>query len=762
MERDREFPDPLSIAGKKFPRVDAFEKATGLGQYTGDIRLSNMLHGALLRSPYAHARINSIETNDAEGIPGVKAVITYKNTIRKPFNSAAVEAVFLPPNKPIEDQHIFDQTVRFIGEPVAAVAAVTHRVAKEALKAIRVSYELLPSVFDPQEAMAPGAAIVHEANKNNLLVHVSNSSGNMAEALGTSDEVVENTYGTSRQKHCQMEPNICIAGFEGSGTLTVWSPTQMPHLVRGMLAKLFNFPVDKVRVISPLIGGAFGNRLGMVAEPYAVALAMKTGGTVRIEYDREEDFYGSESRHPSVIHVKLGGKREGNLHFVQMEATTNTGAYATHGRGVIGVLGNKLPGPYKCSNIKYDGYSVYSNSPTSGAFRGYGGPQANFAVESQIDELCDKLRIDPMEFRMKNLKEIGEVFRGGPIKSCGIAECILRGAERIGWKEKRRWKVDRTHSKLKGVGMACAIWVSGTQPNMLEATTSVLKINEDGTVNLLMGCTDPGTGSKTTISQICAEELGVRFEDVHVTYGDTNVTPFDVGSHASRTCFVSGGAVLRAAADAKTQVLEAAAKLLEANVADLLIKDRVIHVKGNPERNILIREVAQDAYYRGQQFIGRASYSPRINPPSFAAQFAEVEVDQETGEVKVISFVAAQDCGRTINPNIVRGIVLGGIVQGMGFALTEEFRIDETGKPLNPNFTDYKLLTALDVPEIEIIFIETIEPSGPFGAKGVGEIAILPTAPAIANAIYHATGVRIRELPMTPERVFYALKPKSQ
>lgn len=752
-----------TIVGREFPRVDAFEKATGLGKYTGDIYLPNMLHGVLLRSPHAHAKVTSIETEGAERFPGVKAVLTYRDIPRKPFNAAAHENVLaFPPAKPIEDQYIFDQKVRFVGDPVAAVGAVSRKVAQEAVEAIKVTYEVLPALFDPREAMASGAPTIHEGYENNVLLHVSRESGEVEEAFCDSDEVVENLYVTSRQKHCQMEPNVCLAKFEGTLNLTVWSPTQMPHLVRGMIAKLFDLPINRVRVISPLIGGGFGNRLGMVVEPYAVALAMKTGRAVRIEYDRDEDFYGSESRHPSTLRVKMGGKREGLLHSVQVVAVTNTGAYATHGSGVTGVLGNTVPGPYRCDNVRYDGYCVYTNTPISGAFRGYGGPQAMFAIESQIDELCERLGIDPLEFRLKNLKGVGDLFKGNPIASCGLAECIMRGAERISWKKKRRSRVNRTRSKPRGVGMACCMWVSGAQPGKLDATTSVLKANEDGTFHLLMGSTDAGTGSKTTLTQICAEELGVRFEDVHVVYGDTEVTPFDVGSHASRTCYVSGGAVLRAATDAKQQILEEAAQYLETNALDLLIRDRVIYVKGSPERNMSIGEVARAAHYRGKQFIGKACYSPRLNPPSFGAQFAEVEVDQETGEVQVLSFVAAQDCGKAINPNIVKDHILGGIHQGIGFALTEELHLGELGESVNTNFADYKILTALDMPPIEFILVETIEPSGPFGAKGLGESSMIPAAPAIANAIYHATGVRIRHLPMTPERVFFALKEGTQ
>jgi xanthine dehydrogenase molybdenum-binding subunit len=363
---------------------------------------------------------------------------------------------------------------------------------------------------------------------------------------------------------------------------------------------------------------------------------------------------------------------------------------------------------------------------------------------------------------MKNLTGVGTLYRGTPITSCGLAECILRGSEWIGWKEKWPRKGGRTGSKSRGVGMACSQWVSGSQPTKLDATTSILKVNEDGTVNLLMGCTDAGTGSKTTLSQIAAQELGIKFEDIYITYGDTNVTPFDVGSHASRTCYVAGGAVQRAAADVKEQILKEAAQFLGSNVTDLFIKDRLIYVKGNPERNIPIGEVARAAYYHGKQFIGKVSYSPQVSPPSFGAQFAEVGVDQETGKVEIVSFVATYDCGRAINPEIVRGQITGGIQQGIGFALIEEFCLDESGRPLNPNFTDYKVFTALDMPKIEVILVETNEPSGPFGAKSVGESAMVPTAPAIANAIRHATGVRMKELPITSERLLKALSDEAK
>ncbi len=747
-----------SVVGENVPRVDAFEKATGAGQYTGDIRLSNMFHGFLLRSPYAHAKVVFIETEVAASIPGVKAIVTYRDVTRKPYNSAAHDNVLaFPPARPIEDQYIFDQKVRFVGDPVAGVIAVSHKIAREAAEAIQVRYEVLPAVVDSKKAVVPGAPLIHGGVKDNILVHVSRNVGNVEEGFRTSDEVLENTYFTSRQKHCQMEPNVCVARFEGSGTLTVWSPTQMPHLVRGMLGKLFDLPMHKVRVISPLIGGGFGNRLGMVVEPYAAAMAIKIGGTVKIEYDRKEDFYGSETRHPCNISVKMGGSFKGELKSIQVDSIVNTGAYATHGTGVTAVLSYTIPGPYQCQNIKVNSDCVYTNNPVSGAFRGYGGVQSIFAIESQIDELCEKLAIDPLEFRMKNLTGIGALYRGYPITSCGLAECIIRGSERICWKEKRSQKEDGTQAKSRGVGMACSQWVSGSQPTRLDATTGILKVNEDGTAHLLMGCSDAGTGSKTTLAQIAAQELGVRFEDIYVTYGDTDVTPFDVGSHASRTCYVAGGAVQRVTADVKAQILEEAAQLLETDAANLLIKDRLIYMKENPELHILIGEVTRAAYYKGKQFVSKVSYSPKISPPSFGAQFAEVEVDEETGKVEVVSFVAAYDCGKPINPQIVRGQIMGGIQQGIGFGLTEEFLVDESGKPLNPNFTDYKVPTAVDMPNIEVILVETDETSGPFGAKSVGESAMVSTAPAIANAIRHATGVRMREIPITPERLFKAL-----
>lgn len=760
MDRDRPKPaDPFIAVGKRVPRVDAWDKATGLGQYTGDLYFRNLLHAVLLRSPHAHARIVAIYTEEAEGLPGVKAVLTHRNTPRRPYNAAAHENVLaFPPAKPVEDQYLFDRQVRFVGDPVAAVAAVSWDAAREAARAIRVEYEVLPAVFDPPEALAPGAPLVHEGLKSNLLARLSRSTGEPEEAFARSDAVAESTYSTSRQKHCQMEPNVCLARYEANGRLTVWSPTQMPHLVRGLLARLFDLPLHRVRIISPYIGGGFGNRLGMVAEPYAVALALETKGTVRIEYDREEDFSGSETRHPSTIRLRLGGSREGILHAVQAEIFTNTGAYATHGSGVMGVLGNTIPGPYRCPNVQLEGYCVYTNSPVAGAFRGYGGVQAMFAVESQIDELCAKLDMDPLDFRMKNLKQRGDLFKGNPIASCGLADCIQRGAERIGWREKRRRAADPRGSKAGGVGMACSMWVSGAQPAKLDASSSLLKVNEDGTAHLLMGCADAGTGSKTALAQIAAEELGVRFEDLQVTFGDTDVTPFDVGAHASRTCYVAGGAVRLAAAEVKKQILEESAQLLEANPADLIIRDRFIRVQGSPDRQISIGEVARAFHYRGRQFIGKASHSPTLNPPSFAAQFAEVEVDRETGEVRVVHFVVAQDSGRPIHPGIVRGHILGGIQQGLGFALTEDFRLDPAGRPANPNFADYKLFTARDMPSIEVILVETEEPSGPFGAKGLGEAAMIPTAPAVANAIYHATGVRMTALPMTRERVFDALQ----
>ena len=749
-----------SIIGRSLPRVDALEKATGAARYAGDLKLPGMLYARLLRSPHAHARVTRLDPSRALALPGVIAVIGASDVPRKAFNSAAISIVTPPPYEVVKDQYILDEWVRYVGDPVAAVAAVSPEAAEAARALIEVDYEALPAVLDPEEAMRPGAPLVHGGTENNVVSHIGMKMGSLDQGFAEADLVIEETYTTSRQKQCQLELNVSVASFGEDGRLSLWTTCAMPHLARLMIADIFDLPAEMVRVLTLNIGGGFGNRLGLVAEPVAVALAQRTGRPVMVEIPRKEDFYGTESRHPCVIKMKGGARKDGTVTALQATAIVNTGAYATHGHDVMGILGGTMRRLYSCPNFVFDGYAVYTNTPVAGAYRGYGGPQALFAVECHLDMLARGLGLDPLEFKLKNAVQPGtkDPASRRPLTSHSLEECLRRGASAIGWEASKR--PPQTGTRRRGMGMACFIWVSGTggsrrTPDVSEA---VLDFDEAGRIRLCTGISDPGTGAKTALLQIAAEELGQTLDDMVLVYGDTDATPFDIGSHASRTLYVGGGAALAGARALRERILAQAAEMLEASPGDLVLLPGKVQVLGSPSRGVSLARLAEAARDSGKPLEARVRHDPS-NAPPFGAQFAEVEVDLETGDVRVLRMVAAHDVGKAINPSIVEGQVEGALHHGLGYALTEGLQMDPiTGRTLNPDFADYHLATAVDMPPIEAILVEVPDETGPFGAKGVGENGMLPTAAAVANAIYDAIGIRFRDLPITGEKVREATK----
>lgn len=752
----------LKVVGQRVAKSDAPEKVTGTARYSADMRLPGMLFGRLLRSPHAHARITKIDTTKAEALPGVEAVLHFGNTPRRcvpisPFQATAPETQ-LPP-----DQLLFDDTVRYAGQAVAAVAAIDQETADRAVELIEVEYELLPVVTDPIKALEPDAPIVNStpASKGNLKAHLEFKVGDVEAGFAEADIIVEGRFRTPKQKHAQMEPWACLAAFDAAGRLTVWSPNQSPHPVRKLIADLFGLPISKVRMITPPIGGGFGGRMGLVGEKWAVALAEATRRPVKIVYSRSEDFVEFESRNPMIVELKIGARQDGSLTAIQAKTWTNAGAYTTQSTGITAVHGLTLLRTYRVEHRSFDGYIVYTNTPVSGAYRGYGGPQAAFALEQLIDELAERLGRDPLEYRKQIAAQKGDLdfLTQLPIATCALPEALDAGAAAIGWQEKRGRR-RQEGPWVYGVGAASCMWVSGTGcmgPGLEEGSGARVRLSLDGTVDVVAGATDLGTGIGTTLAQIAAEALGIAPENVRVVLGDTDVTPYDVGAHASRTLFNSGNALIAASDSLREQILNVAADMLEASPADLELADGHVGVRGVPDRRVSLADVANTAFKKSMELTA-GGYSPQTNAPPYAAHFAEVAVNVETGQVRLINYVAAHDIGRAINPTIVEGQVEGGVFHGIGFALSEDFLIDEnTGSPLNATFMDYKVLTANDIPYIKTILLEDPDPSGPFGAKGVGEVGLLPVAAAIANAIYDATGVRVRHAPMTPEHVLRAL-----
>jgi len=732
--------EKMTFVGKPVPKVDAVQLATGKAEYGDDIKLAGALHVKLLVSPVAHAMIKKIDTSKAEALPGVEGVVTYRDSPRVTFNPGFYYS--LP-----KDRYVFDKKVRFVGEPVAAVAAVDKDTAEEALKLIEVEYEELPVVLDPEEALKPDAPKIH--SDTNLTAKITREWGNVEKGFKESDYVFEGKYTTARQVHAPIEPHACAASFE-SGKLTIWTNSQIPFHVRSVLSEVFSMPQHKIRVINTFVGGGFGGKDEVPIEPMVALLAMKVGKTVRLALTREEVFYATTTRHPSIIWLKTGVKKDGTLVARQVKAILNTGAYASHGPTVAGAMSTRELGLFKAPNVKFEADVVYTNSPIAGAFRGYGNPQQSFAVESQLDEIAEKLGIDRIEIRCKNTIRKGDVNpgTGAKIESCGLEECMRDAADRIGWRQKSR---DIANGKLKnrGLGIACLMHNSGGHPYINEYSAVVVQINEDGSVQVMTGATDIGQGITTTITQIVAEELGVDMKSITVSRPDTEVVPMDRGTYASGLLYISGEAARKAAVDARKQLLKKAAKVMKAKVGDLEIAKGSIWSRKRPQVKKTIHEIIGEV-----AVVGKSAHTPPSNAPSFGAQCVELEVDPESSTFKILRITYAADVGRAINPLIVEGQIEGGAVMGMGFALTENLVLDGKGKTINKNFTDYKLLHASDLPKIEPIIVESLEPTGPFAAKGVGEPSLVPVAPAIANAIYQAVGARIIDLPITHDRLF--------
>lgn len=756
----------MSIVGKNVRKLDAIEKAMGAATFTTDISLPGMLYGKVLRSPYPHARIVKIDTSKAEQYPGVEAVVCYKNTPRVLFNTAATSTFTIPPIKPVEDQYIFDSVVRYVGDEVAAVAAVSEKVAEEALELIKVEYEELPTVYDPLEAMKPDAPDLHgpcKEGKNIPGEKIHMEMGDIEKGFKEADHVFEHTFKVPVVKQAQMETQAAVAQVGVDGKVTVWSTTQTPHPTQRILATIFDLPYSKVRVLNPpYIGGGFGVRIGLSAkaEPIAMALAMESGKPVKVVYTREEDFIASDTRHAGYITVKTGVNNDGTFVSRKLTAVLNGGAYCSWSAEIPGVLGSMGLSTYYCPNQWFDGHSVYTNTTPSGAMRGFGNPQAMFPIECHVDIIAHELGIDPLEIRLKNRMKVGQPWvLPYACQSSGMEECIKKGAAAIGWEQ--RGKFDNSGTKKRGIGMGIGSHVSNAWPFCGDYSNAYVTVHQDGSILVASGVPDMGTGTITTLAMMAAETLGVSLDKVSMTIADTQTTPFEIGSHASRTCYASGSAVTAAAQDAKKQILNYAADMLKVKVEDLTIKDDTIICASDASKNISLKDVAVEAHLHGHQFIGVGKIIPE-NAPPWEAHFAEVEVDTETGQVKVIKLVAAHDVGRAIHPQIVEGQMEGGLVQGLGYALSEEIRYNAAGKQLNDSFSKYMLPTAADIPEMESIIVEAPDPTHPYGVKGVGETGLVPTAGAIANAIYEAIGIRFFEIPITEEKVYKALKEKEK
>lgn len=762
--------DRFKVVNKSPRRVDALKLALGKGTFTDDDVPAGMLHVKMLWSPHAHARIVSIDTSEAEKMPGVQCILHCNNVNRIPHTTAGQG---FPEPSPW-DALCFDDKVRFVGDRVCAVAAETEADALRAIAAIKVEYEVLPAILTVEDAVAPGAVQIHEHPEPtgiskpelNLACTLGANVGDVDAGFAASDLVIERTYRIGYAQQCPIEPHIAITWLDEDNRLTVRVATQVPFHSRRILAQVLEIPVARIRVIKPRIGGGFGVKQEVLVEDIPALVTLRTGRPARWCLTRPEELVSARTRHPSKLTMKAGVMKDGTLQALSMEVLGNSGAYGAHALTVVSCTGGKALPLYKAPNYRFDARVAYTNLPVGGAFRGYGAPQGFYAVEVLMDEIAHELGIDPIALREKNMigsgddnplaVALGEGGEGFPqrIRSCGLPECITIGREAIGWE--RRGSFDKTGTKRRGIGMVALMQGSGIPG--VDMASAFLKLNDDGSLNLLVGATDIGTGSDTILSQIAAEELGVQLEDIIIYSADTDLTPFDTGAYASSTTYISGQSVKKAAAGVKRQIIAAAADIWKCEADGLVAAGKAVR---HPDGRVLsYGDICRSTLYHHNQhqIMDHASHLSYECPPPFSAHFCEVEVDVETGEIKVLNYVAAVDCGVAIHPTAAEGQTEGGVQMGLGYALTERYCFDDKGVMQNASFADYKMFSSLDMPELKAVLVPTFEPTGPFGAKSVSEIPINGPAPLLSNAIFDAIGVRFREAPITPEMIWRALQ----
>ncbi len=751
--------EKFSVVGKRVQRVEGFDKVTGDSKFIADIHLPGMLTGRILRSPYPHARIRAIDTSKAEKLRGVRAVVTAEDTLKRPWGAFFADQYILSVGK-----------TRYVGEEVAAVAAIDPDIAEEALDLIEVDWEPLAGVFDAEEAMLDGAPLVHDDKPNNIAMHLDLERGNIAQAFADSDIIVEDTFTSMPQWHCSIETIGSVVEYAPNGKYTIYMNTQTLFNARYRIATALGVPETDVRIIQSAVGGGFGGKSCDDNNALVCAvLARKAGKPVRVINTREEEFLaGCRPRVFMKINVKLGFKKDGRIRAKELKVIADNGAYSAKAPAITGVAAMRHDTCYKYSDVKLEAKLIYTNKIPTGAFRGFGNPSAEWAVEQAIDLGAHALGIDPLEIARINAAETGYVSpHGNRVTSCELKQCLDMAERMIDWQAKRAAKAPNT-----GLGLACTVHVSGKRHfGDYDGSSATIKINEDGKALILSGEGECGQGVHTAMCQIAAEELGVPVEDVEISRADTDLTTFCLGAFASRLTYVSGNAVKNAATNVKQQLFAQAAEMLEANAADLISRDGRIFVKGAEGKSVTVADVARARLFRhdGAPIVGSGSFdadsvlpdSTRFGNESgaynYGVQAAQVHVDPQTGEVKVLQMVVASDCGTVIYPIGAEGQVEGGLAQGIGYALTEGLQFDE-GRPLNPNFSDYRIPSMRDMPPLQHAFADSYEPTGPFGAKGLGELNMDPTAAVINNAIFDAVGVRVKTLPITPEKILRALK----
>jgi putative selenate reductase molybdopterin-binding subunit len=762
------------VIGRAERKVDALKLVTGKPAFSDDLVLPGMLHARLLTSPHAHALIRAIDVTEARALPGVHAVLTYRDVPRVPYTSAGLDW----PEPGPHDQYSLDHIVRFVGDRVAAVAAETPEIAEQALKLIKVDYEILPALLDPRQASDASAPHLHSEPESsgiydasrNIAVHVHAERGNVERGFSEADLVVEDEYVLPQIQQVPLENHTVITWWDEDDRLVVRSSTEVPYQVRRLIAPVIGLPPRRIRVVRPRIGGSFGAKQHVLLEDICALLTLATDRPVRLEYTREEEFQSGRSSPAQIIRLKTGLQRDGTLVANQMMVLVNAGAYGGQALIAQSESGIEALSLYPCPHLRFVADAVYTNLPPAGLFRGNGALQSFFALESHMDEIARRLGIDPLELRRKNWLKDGEALpplqraeagsqshRRSPRARDGLEQCLRIVEEQLDWSQRRGH--ERTGRLRRGVGIA--LTMAGSGGSSAGTSSARIALNDDGSFSLLVGASESGSGADTLLAQIAADVLGVRTEDIVIQAADTDSGLFDTGGDAAAKIHISGGAVKRAAEQVRAQILAVAARMLQSTAERLTIAEGIITAPGGGA--VSVSQVALQALYREQQpIMASASWASQETALSFAVQGAEVEVDVETGAARVLKLITAVDGGRAINPVLAQGEIEGGATLGLGYALCEELYYDQQGKLLTRNLSDYRILNTADMPPLETYLVETDDSAGPFGAGSVLEVALAGVAPAVANAVADATGVRLRRLPLTPERVLRALHAAKQ
>ena len=764
----------MKVVNNKTHSIDGTALMQGKGKYTDDLAEQGSLVIKILRSPHAFAHIKSIDVSEAQKLNGVVLVLTYKDVPHVSFSRAGQGY----PEPSPHDKFILDEYVRYVGDEVAMVAAVDERVAEEALKLIKVEYEVLEPVLDFETAYE-NKSVIHPEDgikemfpigfdpKKNVAASYEMQVGDVEKELAKSDVVVDETFYSQAQAHAMLETHSSNARLDIHNRLVIYSSTQTPFHMRRIMATTLGLPVSKIRFIKPRVGGGFGGKQAFHGEMFCALTTLKTGRPSKLVYTREEVFGASYTRHPMRIRMRVGAMKDGRINAIDCRSLSDTGAYGEHSLTVFMIVGSKvLPLYNKVDAVRYGGLVVYTNHVPAGAYRGYGAIQGNYALESTIDILAEKLGMDPKVLREKNsMKEketspifeiMGEGTKGTAMimESCKLPYCISRGAELIDWN--KNWpRVKASDTKVRGYGMAIAMQGSGIP--FMDMGSCSIKLNDGGSYNVTVGATDIGQGSDTLIAQIVAEELQTSVDNILVYSSDTDLTPFDCGAYASSTTYISGNAAWRAAIKMRERLIKEAAEYLGEKPENVEFDGKIFTSK---DKTVSLYDLSVQWLYNKNlhQASVTESYFGHVSPPPFMAAYAEVEVDLETGEYEVLNYVTVTDCGTTINPMLARGQVEGGIVQGLGMACYEDVKYDKKGNLLSNNFLSYHIPTHKEIHKLTSEFADSYEPTGPFGAKSVGEIGIDTPPAVICNAIYNATGVRVHTLPITPEKILKGLK----